>query len=51
MSGPSGSRGLVQVVGHLINDLIYVTIGVSLGVFFMRRWAHRRRQARAGDAG
>jgi membrane protein DedA with SNARE-associated domain len=35
----------------VINDLIYLTIGVSLGVFFMRRWAHRRRQARAGDAG
>lgn len=34
----------------VINDLIYVTIGVSIGVFFMRRWAHRRRQARAGDA-
>jgi membrane protein DedA with SNARE-associated domain len=34
-----------------INDLIYLTIGVSLGVFFMRRWTHRRRQARAGDAG
>ena len=35
----------------VINDLIYVTIGVALGVFFMRRWAHRRRQTRAGDAG
>ena len=35
----------------VINDLIYVTIGVSLGVFFMRRWAHRRRRTRAGDAG
>jgi membrane protein DedA with SNARE-associated domain len=34
----------------VINDLIYLTIGVSIGVFFMRRWAHRRRQARAGDA-
>lgn len=34
----------------VINDLIYVTIGVSIGVFFMRRWAHHRRQARAGDA-
>ena len=35
----------------MINDLIYVTIGVSLGVFFMRRWTHRRRQTRAGDTG
>ena len=35
----------------VINDLIYVTIGVALGVFFMRRWTHRRRQTRAGDAG
>lgn len=35
----------------VINDLIYLTIGVSLGVFFMRRWVHRRRQARTGDAG
>ena len=35
----------------VINDLIYITIGVALGVFFMRRWAHRRRQTRAGDAG
>ncbi|MCU0300554.1 MAG: DedA family protein [Candidatus Nanopelagicales bacterium] len=34
----------------VINDLIYITIGVALGVFFMRRWAHRRRQAGAGDA-
>lgn len=34
----------------VINDLIYITIGVSLGVFFMRRWAHRRRQAGAGDS-
>ncbi len=30
----------------LVNNLIYVTIGVSLGVFVMRRLAHRRRTAR-----
>ena len=35
----------------VINDLIYVTIGVSLGVFFMRRWRHRRRHVRSGDTG
>lgn len=31
----------------LVNNLIYVTIGVSVGVFVMRRLAHRRRGARA----
>lgn len=34
----------------VINDLIYLTIGVAAGVFFMRRWAHRRRQARSPEA-
>ena len=33
----------------VVNDVIYLSIGVALGVFFMRRWAHRRRRARAGD--
>jgi membrane protein DedA with SNARE-associated domain len=33
----------------VINNIIYVTIGVAIGVFFMRRWAHRRRQPRAAD--
>ena len=33
----------------LVNNLIYVTIGVSLGVFVMRRLAHRRRIARLND--
>ncbi|HEX6887864.1 MAG TPA: DedA family protein [Candidatus Nanopelagicales bacterium] len=33
-----------------INNVIYLTIGISVGVFFMRRYAHRRRRARAtGD--
>lgn len=35
----------------VVNDLIYLTIGVSVGVFVMRRWAHRRRQARSPDTG
>lgn len=34
----------------VINDVIYVTIGIAIGVFFMRRWAHRRRRIRAEDA-
>lgn len=35
----------------VVNDLIYLTLGVSLGVFVMRRWSHRRRAASAEDAG
>ena len=33
----------------VVNDLIYLGIGLAIGVFFMRRWAHRRRQARSVD--
>lgn len=27
----------------LVNTLVYVTIGIAIGVFVTRRWAHRRR--------
>ena len=36
----------------VLNDLIYLGIGLGIGVFFMRRWAHRRRRAQVdGDPG
>jgi membrane protein DedA with SNARE-associated domain len=33
----------------VINNIVYLTIGVSLGVFFMRRWNHRRRSREVAD--
>ena len=40
---PSFFKGLMEFLKK------YSVIGLAIGVFFMRRWAHRRRQARSVD--